>query len=137
MKKPASQKDEFGCGIACLSFVLNIGYKESLKLFPNGKKKSEKNGFYCKEIVSVLRKNGLDSKFNCLKPKLLKKIYKENTIVFIRRSKKYPQGHYLCRYKNLWMDPWINFLKNKDVNKARPGFRKKLPGKPIYAIFSA
>lgn len=33
------------------------------------------------------------------------------------------------------MDPWINFQKDKNVKNCEAGFRKRLPGKPIYAIF--
>jgi len=33
------------------------------------------------------------------------------------------------------MDPWINFQKDKNLKNAKAGFRKKLPGRPIYGIF--
>lgn len=41
-----------------------------------------------------------------------------------------PFGHYLIRFNNQWIDPWIN-LPNKNI---KAGFRKRLPGKPIYGI---
>ncbi|MBI5391734.1 hypothetical protein HZB00_01905 [Candidatus Woesearchaeota archaeon] len=64
--------------------------------------------------------------------------FTENTIVFIRRSKDYPAGHYLAKTKTGWMDPWINFdLSSLNLNYAQSGFRKRLPEKAIYAVFPA
>lgn len=132
MKVPIRQKDNLGCGIACLAFVANRSYEEIVNDL--GKEKIKK-GLYCREIVQYLKKLGY-AKTEChyLKSKWRKKIYQNKTIVFIR-SKKYPYGHYLVRYKNFWMDPWINFLKEKEIKNAKAGFRKRLPGTPIYGIF--
>lgn len=133
MKSPITQKDNLGCSIACLAFISNKTYEEvTVNL---GKEKAKTKGFYCREIVEYLKKLGYQAEFHYLKSKWRKKIYKDKTIVFIKRSKKYPYGHYLIRYQNLWMDPWINFKKGKSVKKAKAGFRKRLPGKPIYGIF--
>jgi len=73
--------------------------------------------------------------YKYIKGKIRKKIYQDNTIVFIKRSKKYPYGHYLSRYKSSWMDPWINSKNDRKIKKIKAGFRKRLPGKAIYAIF--
>jgi hypothetical protein len=54
------------------------------------------------------------------------------SIVFIKTSAKYLFGHFLARYKDKWMDPWIN-LPNTDITA---GFRDQLPGKPTYAVYS-
>jgi hypothetical protein len=32
------------------------------------------------------------------------------------------------------MDPWINILKDKKLINAKSGYRKRLPGSPMYAI---
>lgn len=134
-KRAIVQKDNFGCGVACVAFVLGLNYKNALKLFTNGCRKTKQDGFLCKEIVQALNKQNISAQYRYINEKIRKKIYKENTIVFIGRSKKYPAGHYLCRYKNLWMDPWINFQKNQNIKRVLADFRKKLPGKPIYAVF--
>jgi len=66
-------------------------------------------------------------------------MYEDGVIVFIKRSVRYPAGHYLARMNGQWMDPWINFPNDqniKNIKNATSGFRKKLPGKPIYALFS-
>lgn len=133
IKKPINQKHELGCGIACLAFILNKKYDKIAKEI--GIRKIKSKGLYCKEIVNYLIKNGYIAFYRYLKSKWKKAIYKDNTIVFIKRCEKYPFGHYLVRYKNFWMDPWINFQKNKNIKQAKAGFRKKLPGKPIYGIF--
>ena len=134
MKQSAiTQEDPMGCGVACVAFILNKTYKETIKLFPNPHD-SKTKGFYCKEIIEALKRSNLSYAYKYIKNSKLKRlIYNDNSIVYLRRSKKYPAGHYLCRYKNLWMDSWTNF-PNED---RKAGFRKKLPGRPIYVIFLA
>jgi ABC-type bacteriocin/lantibiotic exporter with double-glycine peptidase domain len=133
MKIPLAQKDNFGCGLACIAFLTNQTYEKVVNDL--GRKKAKTKGFYCREITVYLKKLGYQTEFHYLNKKWRNKIYQDKTIVFIRRSKKYPYGHYLIRYQNYWMDSWINFQKNKDIKNAKAGFRKKLPGKPIYGIF--
>jgi hypothetical protein len=116
-----------------MAFIVGKTYDEVVNHL--GKLKAKNSGFYCREIVSYFKKLGYLAEYHYLKPKWRKKIYRDNVIVFIKRSKKYPFGHYLVRYKNLWMDPWINWDEDKNIKNAKAGFRKKLPGKPIYGIF--
>lgn len=128
-----TQKDSFGCSIACVAFVLRVDYKKSKSLFDNHKR-SKNFGFLCREIIKTLQKRGLNYGYKYIKHRIRKKIYKPGTIVFIKKSKKYPSGHYLCRTTNKkWMDPWINFPS--DIKEARSGFRKRLPDRAIYVIF--
>ena len=131
MIKSITQQGPSGCAPACVAQLLGTSYSRAVKLFKSGKAKEIFKGFYCKEIVTVLRKKGFDYNFEYINKRNSKKIYKNGTIVFIKRTEKYPQGHYLIRFNNLWMDPWINMPK---MNPAKSGFRKKLPGKSIYAI---
>lgn len=129
--KPIKQESQLGCAVACVAYLLNIPYREALRLFSDGKRKAETVGFICKEIIFALKSKGLNYKYKYLKEKYRQKIYKLNSIVFLRRSKKYPAGHYLCRASDKWMDPWVNFPDSK----IEAGFRKKLPEKPIYFIY--
>jgi len=131
---PIAQKHLFGCSVACVAFILRLNYSTTLKLFNKSEYKAEYYGSYCKEITEILNNQGKNFEYKYVKENIKRKIYQNNTIVFIKRSKKYPDGHYLCRYKNLWMDPWINFQNDKKIKKAKAGFRKRLPGKPIYVI---
>lgn len=127
-----TQKGPMGCGIACIASLLRISYIQSEKLFQGGKIKTQKTGLLCREILSVLEKKKLSYVYKYIKPKYRKYIYKNGTIIFIQRSKKYPFGHYLLRGNNRWMDPWINWPSN--IQQSKAGWRKRLPGKPIYMI---
>lgn len=133
MKKSVAQRHNYGCGAACLSFVADIPYDEVVRKL--GKRKADQQGYYCKELVIVLQKLDPTYAYKYLKPKLKGVIYHEGVIVYIKRSKRYLSGHYLVRHQNFWMDPWINFLDNQRISEAKSGFRQRLPGKPIYAIF--
>ncbi|HUS59841.1 MAG TPA: hypothetical protein VMX76_00425 [Nevskiaceae bacterium] len=133
-RPPVVQKHPFGCGVACTAFILNLSYQETLKLFGNGKEKACNFGFSCEEIAEALNNSGGHFEHRHIKDEIKGKIYQDNTIVFIKRSKQYPTGHYLCRFKGLWMDPWINFPQNQNIKEAKAGFRIKLPDKAIYAI---
>ncbi|MDP4038587.1 MAG: hypothetical protein Q8P54_01290 [bacterium] len=133
MKSSITQEHDFGCAIACMAFITNKSYQDLLMVLGNNK--AATRGIYCKELVEILGKLGYFYSYNYLKPKLKVKIYQDSVIVFIQRSKKYPTGHYLVRYKNLWMDPWINLQTSSDIKKAKSGFRKRLPGRPIYGVF--
>lgn len=129
------QKHPSGCAIACIAYVLNCEYDEVLWLFNNGLRKAKNEGFYYKEIVKVFNKIGKDYQYNYVNSKTKRKIYEKGSIVFITRSARYPFGHYLVRAKGKWMDSWINYQDNKDIRDAKAGFRKRLPGRPIYVIY--
>ncbi len=133
MRNSITQEFNYGCGIACFAFALNISYKEATTLL--GPKQSISNRFWVKDFVLALNSSGLKYKSEHINDKLRKSIYKDGTIVLIRRTKKYIAGHYLIRHNGQWMDPWINLPFNNDINKARSGFRKRLPGSPMYALF--
>lgn len=128
---PVKQEDLYGCGVACVAFVLRKDYQKALDLFSEGKQKAETTGFYCKEIIKVLENEGFKYEYRYIKSKIIRKIYKQGSVVFLRRSRKYPEGHYLCRVGKLWMDSWINFPSDE----VRAGFRKRLPERPIYVIY--
>jgi hypothetical protein len=128
------QEAGFGCGIACIAMRLSISYQAALSLTDN-KHSAQTYGYTCKTLVEMLNKTGVPSHFKYLKPRLRRLIYKEGTIVFIARSKKYPPGHFLIRAKDCWHDPWINFALDSNLQNAKAGIRKRLPGRPIYAIF--
>ena len=127
------QNDSLGCGVAATALVLGISYDKALRQFDMKKVKSI--GCYCKDIIEVLEENNFQARYKYIKENKKKSIYRTNTIVFIKRSKRYPFGHYLVRTDNGWHDSWINFPKFKNVKGAKSGIRKRLPGKAIYAIF--
>ncbi|KKR25572.1 MAG: hypothetical protein UT57_C0063G0005 [Microgenomates group bacterium GW2011_GWC1_39_7] len=129
--KPIKQDNPLGCAVACAAFILRITYGESLNLFKNGRNKANSTGFLCKEIIAVLEQIGFKYEYKHVNGKTKKKIRRLNSIVFLRRSKRYPRGHYMVRSaNNRWMDPWINF-PNKEIEA---GCRGRLPERPIYGI---
>ncbi|OGM96818.1 MAG: hypothetical protein A2816_00360 [Candidatus Yanofskybacteria bacterium RIFCSPHIGHO2_01_FULL_39_44] len=130
--RPVKQKDMSGCAVACVAFVLGVSYSKALKLFKNGQKYSKFRGFYCREVVQALIKGKVEYAYKHVSNKTKRLVNLDKSIVFIKRSSKYPQGHYLCRTRNKWMDSWINF---PDISSVKAGFRTKLPGKPTYVIF--
>jgi hypothetical protein len=133
MRTSVTQKHGFGCGAACAAFVLGKSYEEVVAEL--GEARAASCGFYCPELIDVLRENSSLAVWRRLNPTRKRKIYHDNVIVFIGYSKRYPFGHYLVRFNSGWMDPWINLPFNKDIKQARSGFRGRLPGKPTYAIF--
>ena len=129
-QKPIAQEESMGCAIACVASLLGISYKESLKLF--NRKNATTPNFYCKDIINKLKKKGLSYRYGKVKSKTKKYINIPRTIVFIKRSNKYPVGHYLLKTEKGLMDPWINIPK---INPAKAGFQKKLPGESQWIIY--
>jgi len=130
--KPVRQEDGLGCAVACVAFVLEISYQEALTLFDDGRTRvKSKANFYCPEIVEILNSKGMNYRWKKLIDTSEKEINSDYSIVFIKRSKKYPYGHFLARYEGKWMDPWIN-LPDKNI---KAGFRKVPPTKPTYLVF--
>lgn len=132
MRKSITQKFDYGCGVACFAFATNLTYKQAEMYL--GERQSSKTRFWVKDLAKSLNQFGRKYTYKYVKPKIHKLIYAEGSIVLIRRSNIYPYGHYLIRHNNLWMDPWINLPFNKNIKNAKSGYRKRLPGQPMYVI---
>ena len=126
MRKSITQEFDYGCGIACFAFALQISYRNAASLL--GEKQAKSERFWVKDLARALNKFGLIYEVKYIKPHVRRNIYQEGVIVLIGRSKTYPVGHYLIRHNNLWMDPWINMPYTKNVLNAQSGFRHRLPG---------
>lgn len=133
MRKSITQQQDFGCGVACFAFAVNLSYKQTAILL--GKKQANSNRFYIKDFREALTEYGLKYSSKHIKSHNRNPIYKDGAIVLVRRSKIYPAGHYLIRHHNQWMDPWINLSKDKNINNAKSGFRKRLPGSAMYVLY--
>ena len=128
-RKPVAQEDGLGCAVASTAFVINIPYQETLALFIDGKRRVQGiPNFYFPEIVEILKKKGLDYSWKELTNKNQGLLEKDLAIVFCEQSSKLPFGHFLVRYQNKWMDPWLNLPEPQIVS----GFRNDLPGKASY-----
>ena len=128
--KPIPQEAPMGCAIACVASFLSLSYKETRKLFKDGKTREYTTGFYNRDILKTLKKRGIVAKAHNFNKTHNKKL-KPGIIVFVERSNKYPAGHYLLKTKKGWMNPWINF---PIINPAKAGFQKKLPGRARWII---
>ena len=133
MRASITQEFDYGCGIACFAFACEMTYEQAAKHL--GDLQANSTRFWVKDFAAALNNFGKSYVPKHIKPPLMRKIYKEGTIVLVRRSKQYPTGHYLIRHSEHWMDPWINLPFEKGINKAKSGFRKRLPGKPMYVLF--
>jgi hypothetical protein len=130
--KPVAQEDDLGCAVACVAFILQITYSEALELFEDGERRvKSKANFYCPEIVTILNSNGLHYSWNKLEKTATESEITNLSIVFVKKSKKLPYGHFLCKYQNQWMDPWINL---PDI-PIKGGFKNSTSGIPTYIIF--
>lgn len=125
-----------GCWAACVAFLMNINYEKALLLFEGGFERAKLNGvgLHPIEMAKMLTERGHETECRYVNRGVKRVVYLPGTIVFLKKSKTFPYGHYLCKTNIGWMDPWINLSQTKDVTKAKAGFRKKLPGKPIYAL---
>ena len=129
MLKAVVQEHSMGCGIACIACVAGIKYSKALKLVQA--KYASTKGYYCKEIIKALGKLDLKYEYKKVTSNTKKHLEMEGTIVFIKRSSKYPKGHYLVKTNKGWMNSWINYPDEP----ARAGFNKKLLGKAQWIIF--
>lgn len=134
MRHTITQEDIMGCGAACVAFAANVNYQDAVNVL--GREKAKTRGLHLQELVDGLNIFGLSYQFKHMKPKLKKHMYNDGTIVFIARSKRYPYGHYLIRHENLWADPWINLVLDKNLSQAASGYRQRLPGKVQWILFS-
>jgi len=132
MRESITQEFDYGCGVACFAFALHMTYKQAANHL--GELQANSKRFWVKDFTDALNQTGKNYISKHIKPPMQRRIYNEGTIVLIRRSKLYPSGHYLIRHKSQWMDPWINLPSDKDILHAKSGFRKRLPGKPMYAL---
>jgi hypothetical protein len=130
--KPVKQEDGLGCAVAATAFILQISYQESLRLFIDGERRvKDEANFYCPEITAILNNAGLKYDWKKLPKGIKESDIPNHSIVFVKKSKKLPFGHFLAKYNNLWMDPWIN-LPDQNI---KADFRSELPGKPTYLIY--
>lgn len=129
--KLIAQLNPYGCGVACVASILGVSYAEALRFFQRPRQAGTR-GYYCREVVEALKKGGRNYSYNYLTKKKLFLLKTSRIVIFLRKSKKYPAGHYLTKGNNgKWMDPWINFPEMP----SKSGRRSRLPGKPNYIIY--
>lgn len=119
-----------GCGIACAASLAGLSYREMRDLFTDGEIKDKTVGFYNSDFVEALEKLGIKA-VGCSAEEWENKILKPGTIVFIKRSRMYPAGHFLLKTTLGWMDPWKT---GTTIKNAKAGYRENLPGQIDWVI---
>jgi hypothetical protein len=137
LRSSVTQLYDAGCSYACFAFVTGLTYTETIHFM--GAEQSAKTIFMVGDFCAKLNQFGLKYRHKHIKDKnspfFKGLLQQEGSIVIIARSKLHPTGHYLARHKGYWMDPWINLATQKDITKARSGYRKRLPSRPMYVIY--
>jgi hypothetical protein len=116
------QEDPMGCGIACVAFVLSISYKEAVKLFTFPEKRKTL-GYRSSELREALKRGGCNS-FSRYVGRLSDPKIDIGDIVYVKKCKLFPYGHYLVKNEDGYMDPFINMNEaGGDHTKAKAGKR--------------
>ena len=131
--RPVTQLEAFGCGAACVAFLLHQSYSSVITLL--GRENAQTKGCGCQKLCNALSTRSRKYRYKKYKPKFNELLDQDGVIVFIKRSTSYPAGHYLCRRDRLWMDPWMNLRSSKNLAEAYSGFRRTLPGEPEFIIY--
>ena len=112
-----------GCGLACVAFVTGKSYQSIYRLAEN-KENAWTRGYYCPELVEILKATGANYTWFAVKKPLILDDVPAGSILFIGRNPKYPMGHFVVKVsKNRYMNPWKNFPLIRDV---RSGFQTKI-----------
>lgn len=133
MKPTVTQKHPMSCGLACVAYILDVGYGELA--LEQTSDKLNRVGFYCPELVAILNNAGLSYRWKKLSNSNANQNFNNGDIVFIGRTQERPGGHFLVRSPYGWMDPWENLPNNKNMSEARSSYLDRLPGNPEYVIY--
>lgn len=131
MKKSVTQEHPNGCGIACFAFIGDLSYQQAADFL--GPEQANSNRFIVSHFAKELNRFGKPYELKHIRPNE-KVEYVEGMIVLLRRSKQFPVGHYLVRHEQEWMDPRINLASDGQFKHPESGFRKRLPGQPMYIL---
>jgi len=131
MKKTISQEMPYGCGIACFAFVADLTYKAAEQFLGDQQAKSDR--FVVKHFREELNRFGLHYESKHVRPQDIVEP-KEGMIVLLRRSKRFPVGHYLAYHEGKWMDPYINLEEDHEFRDPVSGYRDILPGSVMYML---
>lgn len=135
MRRSIVQKREYGCGVACFAFAANMSYRGAEEhLGPRIVSSHEFRGVLMNRLLNEL---GLKYRKQYAGSGWRPKKYRDGTIAYIYSDPIYPHGHYFIRHKGAWMDPWINVRHDRRIRYAQSGYRKRLPGKPMFFLLPA
>ena len=115
-----SQRDQFGCGVACVAYLCKKSYDDA-KTFFNSDRIHE-YGCDCIDIVNALARCGFNYAYKQYAGEYM--YIPDRSIVFVGPSKIYRVGHYLVKCNDsTWMNPWIY---GENVTEAQAGYQHNL-----------
>lgn len=118
-----TQKDEWGCGVACVASLLDIAYDDAKVRLESSKGATlnqRPKGLELDAIVHVLHDAGISVVANWYAAK-----YPVGTIALVFGAGNYADGHYLLRVPNGWMNPWETLYDRR--RKRTSSIKKTLP----------
>jgi Imm-5 like putative immunity protein len=121
--EPITQEHPWGCGVACVAYVLGMPYPQALALFTRDEDVTP--GYHCPDIVDALAKGGLEYEWYEFHSYMSEADLPDNSIVFVRRCPTWTGGHWLVKTEDGWMNPWINLPST--IQAATSGFITCLP----------
>ncbi len=132
-RRLVTQEHSMGCGLACVAYLLNKSYREVLRGCRT-KRHAWTRGFYCRELVTLLNKNGRTYSWRAFTINEKTNSIPIDSIVFLKPCQSYPSGHFLVKVSNgKFMNPWINF---PEINPVKSGYQRKI-GRVNYIIFDS
>lgn len=131
-RRPAvTQVHPLGCAVACVAFLTGTSYARALRLFANPAH-AWSRGFFCPEIVGVLKASGLDYRWRKVSGRRQDDTIPAGSIIFVGPSERYPSGHFLVKCGNTrYMNPWKSCPVMTPV---RSGFDREPPGTITYVV---
>jgi hypothetical protein len=104
---PVTQKEEWGCGVACVASLLDVSYEEAKALLKDEKGKSVNKGtpgLELHHIAIALQKRDV----KVIADWEDRSDFPNGTIVCIADDALYEGEHYMLKTPKGWMDPWSN-----------------------------
>lgn len=122
-----SQRDSWGCGVACVASLLGLSYREARRRLIRRKGReinASPYGLPYKVIEYVLGRAGVTTI-----RKRGQRTWQAGTIIFLskQRGRYRNAGHYLLKVPRGWMDPWINYQTEPPVGGIRAGLPRGAP----------
>lgn len=116
------QREEWGCGVACVASLLGVPYEEAKEILKEVKGTTVNHGIKGLElhhIAVALKERGIGVIADWEEAES----FPDGTIICIANDDLYSGEHYMLKTPAGWMDPWMNM--GKKPRKA--GYREAYP----------
>jgi hypothetical protein len=129
-----AQEHALGCAVACVASRCGVTYARAHWLFAT-KENAWVRGYYCSEVVDALARAGYRYAFESfVEASHSTLLERPGTIVFVGPCARYPAGHFLIRWRDGWMNSWLNYPQMIPIEA---GFASAVPGPIQFVMFEA